>query len=218
MAYAWGDVARMGMAGRQVRGSFAELDGVGVWCLSAASESLHSTEVSAMLTLIKHTVHTVPANKVLVGDVIATKGTVEAPQRLRRVDVIGDGEAIISTPKAGQDTEAFTFGEFVIVVGRVEDRTASVSVGNMVKTPKAKAAPKAKPAAVKVTKVDAIAQTTPTPIHGNVRQATGVKMTPSKVAAAPASSLRTAIRAELRSAIETMVLAEIKSVIAEALA
>lgn len=162
-----------------------------------------------MLTLVKHVAHVVPTAQLMVGDVVATKGTTNAPQRLRRVDLIGEGEILVSTPRSGKDVEVFV-SDTAIVCGRVEEHAAATTA-----KPKTKRAAKPKAAPVKVTKVDAVAQTTPTPIHGKVTHATGRKMTPQPKAA---SSVRELIRTELRSAVQALILDEVKAAIAEALA
>jgi uncharacterized membrane protein len=118
------------------------------------------------MTLIKHTVHEVPAAKLLEGDVIATGGSVDEPKYLRRIDVVsseaGKVELLVSTPKTGKDESTVTYEPkaSVIVVGRVEEQVAAEP-----KAPKAKGAAKQRataknPAPVKVT-VDAKLQTTP---------------------------------------------------------
>lgn len=171
-----------------------------------------------MLTLIKlDTAVAYKAEKLGVGDVIAThNGT----QHLRRIDALeidgNDVHLFVSKPKAGGDEAILTFpkGTLVNVMGRVEESAA----------PKVKATPKPRggelPAPVKVTKTAKVAPKVQ-PIHAKadkVETITRRTAKPTTAAAAPESSLRSAIRTELRSAIEVMVLAEIKAVIADVLA
>lgn len=158
-----------------------------------------------------------------VGDVIGTHNGTQHARRVDVIEVLGtDVNVFVSKPKAGGDEALLTYkvGEVVQLLGTVSDQHGEVD-GLKVKRPATKRQPKAAAAPVKVTKVDAVAQTTPTPIHGTVRHATGRKMTPKAAPVAdtaPVSSIRSNIRTELRSAIETLVLAEIKAVIAEVLA
>jgi len=133
------------------------------------------------MTLIKHTVHEVPAAKLLEGDVIATGGTVDDPTYLRRIDVVategGKVELLVSTPKTGKDEAQITYEPkaSVIVVGRVTPQVdkPKASTPKATKTPKGSAKSGAEraaegvkviqPKAAKAEKVtvDAVAQTTP---------------------------------------------------------
>ncbi len=134
------------------------------------------------MTLIKHTIHETFAEKLLVGDVIATAGTVAEPMRLRRIDSVDrENELVLltlSTPKTGKDSEreSIDYDEVVVVVGRVEPQKPAASTQKpKAGTPKqtataAKATPKASPAksgaekaaeGVKVIKVDATVPSRP---------------------------------------------------------
>lgn len=169
-----------------------------------------------MLTLIKHVAHSVPAAKLMVGDVIATKGTCDNPMRLRRVDLLAEGELLVSTPRNGGDVEAISFGEAdtFVVAGRVEDH---VSAKPKKVAPKPKATATAKnPAPVKrskTVKVDAVAQTTP--IHAPANRVERITRQPK---AAPSSSIRDEIRSVIREAVTTLIVTEVKALVAEALA
>lgn len=163
-----------------------------------------------MLTLIKCVVTEVPVAKLLVGDVIATKGTVDNPMRLRRVDVLEGNEAIVSTPRNGDQTESLTFpkGSKVVVAGRVEQPTIK---------PKAAAKPRGGelPAPVKVTKTTPKAAKVQ-PIHAAADRVETITRTAPK--AAPASSIRDEIRNVIREAVSVLIVTEVKALVAEALA
>lgn len=163
-------------------------------------------------SLVKHTVHEVLASKLLVGDVIATRGTLETPQRLRRVDILDGKSAIVSTPKTGADVEALTFTakQTVVVVGRVELRTTTATP----KTPKPKTqrATAKNPAPVKTTKVDAVLQTTPADAKPEPRKQ------PTRQTPVQSTSLRSEIRSAIREAVGAVILDEVRAAITEALA
>lgn len=164
--------------------------------------------------VIEHTAHLVPAAKLLVGDVVATKGNVDAPQRLRRVDIVeADGKdvnVIVSTPRTGAQVEAISCKATtkVCVVGRTEELAARPKTAAKPKTQRASAK---NPASVKTTKVDAVLQTTPPEAKPEPRQ------TPTRQTSTD-TSIRSQIRTAIREAVGAVILDEVKAAIAEALA
>ena len=140
-------------------------------------------------------------DKLSVGDVVATQGTA---QRLRAIEAItftSDGVKLdLATPKTSAQPQSVTLRKGIVLVhGRVEGIEAK---------PKARKATAKNPAPVKVTKVDAVSQTTPP----EAKPAPRAKQSAVKATPAP-----TGIRALIRERIQQVILAEIDSALAEAL-
>lgn len=170
-------------------------------------------------TLVKYEAKTwqlVSADKLIVGDVVATKGNAECPQRLRRVDIVGtEGSKlafIVSTPRTGADVEAMTCTPKakVLVVGRVEPITKTAKP----KTAKAKAPTKS------VTKVDAIAQTTPETAKPSPRPKQVRQEQPTQVSFADklAAKLSDRLGAKLDALVESALDSALDAAIARVLA